>query len=169
MGIQTRMTLRRRALFALPALGLAKGNDQPVFLGGCNFSREQFEATGGKQSDLEKFDAAAVRVIVTAVGSGSYFQTGEKRFELAGDDEWILGVQRKNVNDAVAAIHAGRDPAHLRQQSHVPCRDGRRVRSPGCARLASRAAVSQPLVLGEGRHAWPGAHGFRTGSDRAYE
>ena len=100
------MTLRRRALFALPALGLAKGNGQPVFLGGCNFSREQFETTGGKQSDLEKFDAADVRVIVTAVGSGSYFQTGEKQFELAGDDEWILGMQRKNVNEAVAAIRA---------------------------------------------------------------
>ncbi|MEO7652201.1 MAG: membrane dipeptidase, partial [Bryobacteraceae bacterium] len=106
MGFQAGMRLRRRVFLALPALGLAQGEDAPVFIGGCNFSREQLQPSGGKQSDLEKFGAAGVRVIVAAVGSGSYFLTGDKQFELAGDDEWILGEQRKNVNDAVAAIRA---------------------------------------------------------------
>ena len=78
----------------------------PVFLGGCNYSSEQFQPEGGRQSDLSKFDAAGVRTIVTAVGSGSYFATGPRAFTLAGPDEWILETQLRNVADALAVIRA---------------------------------------------------------------
>jgi hypothetical protein len=38
----------------------------PVFLGYCNSSAEQFSPAGGRDSDLEKFDAAGVRAFVCA-------------------------------------------------------------------------------------------------------
>ncbi len=76
----------------------------PVFLGYCNFSSEQFAATGGRQCDLGKLDAAGVRTLVASIGFGCYFQTGPRSYELAGPDEWVLEQQLKRIDDVVATI-----------------------------------------------------------------
>jgi membrane dipeptidase len=82
----------------------------PVFLGYCVFHPEQFQASGGRQSDLEKFAAAGVRTFLASVGFGygsplsPYFRTGPREFELAGPDEWLLQRQLRRIDELVAAI-----------------------------------------------------------------
>jgi membrane dipeptidase len=82
----------------------------PVFLGYCVFHPEQFKPRGGKQSDLEKFDAAGVRTFIASVGFGygspeqPYLQTGPHEYALAGSDDWLLQRQLKRIDELVAAI-----------------------------------------------------------------
>jgi microsomal dipeptidase-like Zn-dependent dipeptidase len=82
----------------------------PVFLGYCVFHPEQFQPRGGRQSDLEKFDAAGVRTFIASVGFGygsplqPYLQIGPHEYVLAGSDEWLLQRQLKRIEELVAAI-----------------------------------------------------------------
>jgi membrane dipeptidase len=76
----------------------------PVFLGYCNHSSEQFQASGGQDSDVEKFDAAGIRTFVTSIGAGVYFATGPRQYELAGSDEWVLRKYLENVDRALKLI-----------------------------------------------------------------
>ena len=76
----------------------------PLFLGYLNFAGEQFQASGGKQCDLAKLDAAGVRTMVVSIGFGCYFVTGPREYTLAGPDEWLREQQLKRIDDVVAAV-----------------------------------------------------------------
>lgn len=76
----------------------------PLFLGYLNFAAEQFLATGGRQCDLAKLDAAGVRTMVVSIGFGCYFQTGPQEFTLAGSDDWLREHQLRRIDEVVATI-----------------------------------------------------------------
>ena len=75
-----------------------------AFMGYFNSAGEQFQTAGGKQSDLAKMDRAGVRTYVASVGTGSYFQTGPRQFQLAGSDQWLLARLLDGVDAWVARI-----------------------------------------------------------------
>jgi hypothetical protein len=78
----------------------------PVFLGGCNLLREQFQAAGGRQSDLAKFAAAAVRTIVTAWAAGRISPPGRARSRWPVPTTGSLETQLRNIADALSAVRA---------------------------------------------------------------
>ena len=94
------------------AEALALHEQIPVFVGYFNSAQEQFWPTGGRQCDLQKLDRAGVQNFVASVGSGAYFQTGVRQFQLAGPDDWLLQRQLQGI-DRVTAWIAGCPRTHL--------------------------------------------------------
>lgn len=97
----------------------------PVFVGYFNFSSETFRAEGGQQSDLEKLDAANIKTIVASIGFGCYFHLGDRDYQLAGSDEWLLEQQClriQKVRDTVqecSRTHLVTDRNDLRQNQDI--------------------------------------------------
>ena len=97
----------------------------PVFLGYCVFHPEQFQASGGKQCDLEKLRAAGVRTFLASVGFGygaassPYFRFGPRDYALAGPDDWLLERQLKRIDELVAAIQACPQTRLIRRASEL--------------------------------------------------
>ena len=65
-----------------------------------------FAETGGEQCDLEKLDAAGVRLFGCALANGgpTYFQVSADNYEVAGPPEWALEKTRRLFADAMADI-----------------------------------------------------------------
>jgi len=76
----------------------------PVVLGYLNSCDEPFKVSDGHQSDLEKLDAAGIRLFVASIGFGCYFQIGPNEYAMAGPDEWILQHQLRRIDYLLANI-----------------------------------------------------------------